>query len=160
MEKVFVGKIVNTHGIKGEIKIKSDFERKADAFKVGNFLIINNNSYEINSYRVHKGYDLITLKGFDNINQVLSFKGLNVYTDRSNFKLKDNDYLLNDLIGMQVICDKELGVVDDYTNDDNPLLIIKGKKNFYIPIKGNFIKKVDMSNRKLYVSDETLELII
>ena len=39
--KVFLGKIVSTHGIKGELRIISDFEYKDKAFKVGTYLIID-----------------------------------------------------------------------------------------------------------------------
>lgn len=161
MEKVFVGKIVNTHGIKGEFKIKSDFERKSDVFKIGNPIIIDNNTYEIASYRIHKGLDMITLKEFNNINQVLPFKGLNLFIDRSILGLKNDEYILEDLIGMKIVLDKQtLGVVEDYTNDINPLLFIKGDKNFCIPIKGNFIDTVNVSKAEIYVKDEAKELIL
>lgn len=161
MEKVFVGKIVNTHGIKGEFKIKSDFERKTSVFKIGNSVIINNNTYEIASYRIHKGLDMITLKGFDNINQVLPFKGLNIFINRDLLDLQDDEYIFEDLIGMKIILDREiLGVVDDYTNDINPLLYIKGKKDFCIPIKGNFIDHVDKDNCEIIVNSEVKGLIL
>lgn len=161
MEKVFVGKIVNTHGIKGEFKIKSDFERKKDVFKVGNQVIIDNNTYEIASYRIHKGLDMITLKEFNDINQVLPFKGLNLFVNRELLDLKDDEYILEDLIGMKVVFeDQILGVVEDYTNDVNPLLYIKGNKDFAIPIKGDFIISVDKEKKEIYVKSETKGLII
>ena len=58
--KVYVGKIVSTHGIKGEIRILSDFDYKEKVFKVGNKLIIENKEYTIKSYRKHKNYDMVT----------------------------------------------------------------------------------------------------
>lgn len=161
MDKVFVGKIVNTHGIKGEFRIKSDFELKDRVFVVGNLIIIDGNTYEIMSYRVHKGYDMITIKGFSNINDVLPFKGKNVYINRDTLKLSDNEFILDDLIDVSVICNGEtLGTVSDYTNGENPLLVVKAKKDFYIPLKGNFIIKFDASTRSLYVSSSTKELMI
>ena len=56
MEYLYLGKIVNTHGIKGEIRILSDFKYKSDVFKIGNNLYIGKNKIQevINSYRVHK----------------------------------------------------------------------------------------------------------
>ena len=42
-KKVYIGKVVSTHGIKGEIKIISDFEYKDRVFVVGKKLIIDNN---------------------------------------------------------------------------------------------------------------------
>ena len=69
--KVYVGKIVSTHGIKGEIRILSDFDYKEKVFKVGNKLIIENQDYTIKSYRKHKNYDMVTLNNYNNINDVL-----------------------------------------------------------------------------------------
>ena len=73
MNLVYVGKIVNTHGIKGEVKIISDFEYKDQIFKIGNKIFVDDETLEINSYRVHKNYDMITLKGFNDINEVLKY---------------------------------------------------------------------------------------
>lgn len=161
MDKVFVGKIINTHGIKGEFKVQSDFEKKTDVFKVGNTVIIDDNTYEITSHRIHKGLDMITLNGFNDINQVLSFKGLNLYVDRSLLGLKDGEYLLEDLIGMHVILDDQvLGEVEGYSNGINPLLFINGDRDFYIPIMGNFIDHVEIDKNKIYVKEEARGLIL
>lgn len=161
MGKVNIGKIVNTHGIKGEIKIISDFDKKNLAFKPGNTILIDKKEYIINTYRVHKNFDMITLNGFNDINQVLQFKGLNIYIERDELSLSEMDYILDDLIDMDVIIDDEIvGKVVDYSNDINPLLKIKSTKTFYIPIKSNYLEKVDIENSKLYVSKETRGLII
>ena len=61
MEKVYIGKIVNTHGIKGELRILSDFEFKDKAFKVNSEIYIDNEKHIIKSYRRHKNYDMITV---------------------------------------------------------------------------------------------------
>ena len=62
MDKVYIGKVVTTHGIKGEIRILSDFKYKDKAFCIGNELIINNDILHIKSYRIHKGYDMVSFK--------------------------------------------------------------------------------------------------
>ena len=71
MNKVYLGFITSTHGIKGEIKIKSSFEYKDKAFKPGNKIYINNSFYTIKTYRRHKDFEMVTLEGFNNINDVL-----------------------------------------------------------------------------------------
>ena len=58
MNKIYIGKVVNTHGIKGEIRILSNFEYKDKVFKVNNKLIIGDKTYEIKSHRIHKGYNM------------------------------------------------------------------------------------------------------
>ena len=96
---VYIGKIVNTHGIKGELRILSDFDKKELVFK-NNFNIYIGPSYikeTINTYRVHKEYDMVTLIGYDNINEVLKYKGLNVYINRDDLNLDNNDYIMSDL---------------------------------------------------------------
>ena len=161
MSKVNIGKIVNTHGVKGEIRIISDFDMKEKAFKPGNKVIINDCEFTINSYRVHKNFDMITLKEFNNINEVIPFKGKNIYINRDELELSQNDYILDDLIDMNVFIDEDLiGVVKDYSNDKNPLIKVQGNKIFYIPIKADYIKKVDIENNALYVKEETRGLIL
>ena len=154
MDLVYVGKIVNTHGIKGELRIKSDFEKKDIVFKVGNKIIIENEEHTIRSYRFHKIFDMITIDEYNNINDVLRYVGKNVYVSRDSLKLKDSDYLLSDLIGLNVVFkDTIYGIVKDYRNDLNPLLQIEYDKTYYIPINSNFIKTIDLENKQIIVEN-------
>ena len=69
-----VGKIVGTHGIKGELKVKSD--TSFNRFEKGNKLYIDKTQeIVINSHRQHKGMELITINNLNNINAYVS----NVY---------------------------------------------------------------------------------
>ena len=152
MDLVYVGKVVNTHGIKGELRIKSDFERKELVFKVGNKIIIDNDEHIIRTYRFHKIFDMVTIDDYDNINDVLCFVGKNVYVSRDSLKLTDSDYLLSDLIGLNVVFNGTVyGIVKDYSNDINPLLKVEYDKTYYIPINSNYIKNVDLINKNIIV---------
>ena len=154
-ELVYIGYIVGTHGIKGEIKIISDFEHKDKVFKSGFIIYINKEEFIINSYRPHQQYDMITLKGINNINEVLKYKGKDVFVKRSALNLKENEYLLNDLIGMKVMeAKKELGKVEKivYNNNHN-LMEVLGEKRFYIPIHNNFIKSVNVATKEIEVEN-------
>ena len=154
MDLVYIGKIVGTHGIKGELRIKSDFEKKEIVFKIGNKIIIDNNEHIIRSYRYHKIFDMITIDEYNNINDVLCFVGKNVYVSRDSLKLKEKEFLLSDLIGLDVVFnDTVYGIVKDYSNDANPLLRIEFDTNYYIPINANYIKEVDLENNKIIVDD-------
>ena len=154
MDLVYVGKIVGTHGIKGELRIKSDFEKKDLVFKPNNKIIIDKNEHIIRTYRYHKVFDMITIDEFDNINDVLCFVGKNVYVSRDSLNLKENDYILNDLIGLDVVFnDTVYGIVKDYNCDKNPLLKVEYDKNYYIPINSNYIKEVDLENNRIIVED-------
>ena len=150
MDYVYIGKIVNTHGIKGELRIKSNFDKKDIVFKPG-FTLYLGKGYikeEIVTYRHHKEFEMVTFKGYDNINQVLNYLKMNVYVRRSDLELSKDDYILDDLIGLTVKENGEmLGKVDEIVyNGINILLSVAGEKNFYIPTNGNFIQKVDLEN--------------
>ena len=154
MEFVRIGKIVNTHGIKGELRIRSDFEKKELAFKVGMHLYLGKEKIkqEITGYRRHKEFDMVTFKGYQNINDVLNFLKMGVYVNREDLSLSSGEYLLEDLIGMEVEEDGEfLGKISDFVyNSNNILLVVEGKKRFYIPYQGNYIEKVSREKKKIY----------
>ena len=150
MDYVYIGKIVNTHGIKGELRIRSDFELKDVIFKPGFTLYVGEGyvAEEIVTYRPHKEFDMVTFKGYNNINQVLNYLKMNVYVKRSDLKLSKDEYILDDLVGLSIQENGEiLGKVEEIVyNGINILLSVVGEKNFYIPTSGNFIKKVNLEN--------------
>ena len=86
MEFINIGKIVNTHGIKGELRILSDFRHKDKVFKVGMKFYVGKEKEEftVNSYRFHKIFDMVTFVGFNNINDVLYLKGKNVFINKED----------------------------------------------------------------------------
>ena len=154
---ICVGKVVNTHGIKGEIRILSNFEQKNKVF-VPNFKIFigeEKKEHIITTFRHHKEYEMITLKDITNINEVLFYKKELVYIKRSDLHLKDDEYLLGDLIGMNVVNEnKKLGkVINIVYNNANILMEVASLKKFYIPINDNFIKIVDLKNKEVNVQN-------
>lgn len=163
MDFVYLGKITSTHGIKGEVRILSTFDKKELVFKEGFSLYIGSNKEMkvINTYRIHKNYDMVTFKGINDINDVLKYKGLKVYIKRSDLNLQNNDYLIDDLIGLKVICDdEELGVVlDIFDNNNQVLLFIKYNSNYYIPYNERYIVNVDLAS-KLIITKDIKDLIL
>ena len=151
MDYLYLGKIVNTHGIKGEIRILSDFKYKEQVFKKGNNIYIGRDKIKevLNSYRVHKNYDMVTLEGINDINDVLKYKGMNVYIDRNEYKFEGIIY--EDLIGMKVLSDsKEIGVIEEVLNSSaHP--IIKLDNGVMIPFIDEFILNVDLDKKEVKV---------
>lgn len=130
---IYIGKYVNTHGIKGEIRIKSDFKYKDKVFFVGNTLIINNQEFIINSYRRHKEYDMVSFKGITNINQIIDLKGSKVFV--FNISLDDGEYLDSTLIGFKVYMNNiyKGDVLDiKYLNNSKKILVVNNK---YVPFE-------------------------
>ena len=149
MNKVVLGKYVNTHGIKGEIRIKSSFPYKSKVFKINNEIIIDNKNYIIKSYRVHKDYDMVTLEGINSINDIPFPKNTKVYIDRDKYLLK-NEYLDSDLIGFIVYNSKlEREVLDIVYISKNKKLIQTNEG--YIPFE--LVKNIDLDNKKIIVEE-------
>jgi len=157
MKLIKIGKIVNTHGIKGELRLLSKFPYKDKVFVKDMTIYINKETKEvINTYRKHKTFDMITLKGYSNINEVLKYKGKNVFVEASSINLEENKYLDEELIGLEVIYeDKKQGIIKDIERYEKTVLfVIKGEeKEYLIPYNYNIVDKVDISNKKIYIKD-------
>lgn len=154
MELIKIGKIVNTHGIKGEIRILSNFPYKDKVFIKGMNIYINKNDKEvISTYRVHKNFDMITMNGYSNINEVLKYKGKYVYVDKDDIIL-DNNYLDEDIIGLNTYVDNEYkGIVNNIERYDKTVLLVinNNDKEYLVPY--NLIDKVDIDNKKIYIKE-------
>lgn len=160
-EMFLVGKIVSTHGIKGELKVKAD--TSFDRFNQKTLYIKKDNKYEeivINSSRIHKNMSLITINSLNNINDVLEFVGLNIYTKHNHDELEKDQYYYEDLINKDVydINKEKLGVVIDILEvPQGVILEVKTlKKVCLIPFVKAFVKEVD--EEKIVI--ETIEGLI
>lgn len=154
MNKVYIGKIVNTHGIKGELRIISDFPYKDKVFNINNKLIIDDKEYIIKSYRVHKNYDMVTLDDYNDINQVLFLLKKKVYFDKDNLKLNDNEILDEDLIRYKVITkDGKYGTIKEIfmASPDNKILRIELDKEVLVPFNSPMIIKIDKEKEKITI---------
>lgn len=161
MNLVLLGKIVGTHGIKGEVKISSNSDFKSQRFKVGNTLYIKKNNdfipIIICSYRVHKGLDLITFNDYKNINDVLEYVNLDVYVDYNDVNdLDEDEYYFTDLLDCKVYDqdNKYLGIVIDLLEVPQGVIIeIKNENNqkSLVPFNDEFIKEVDLDNKTIII---------
>lgn len=155
MNLIKIGKIVNTHALKGELRLLSSFPYKEEVFKPGQEIIIDKKDSEtINSYRQHKNFDMITLVGYNDINEVLKYKGKNVYINKDTLSLPLGKYLDEDLIGLVVISNNdEKGVVSQVERyPHNTFLSIKKDDNEYlVPYHEDFIEKVSLTEKKIYI---------
>ena len=109
---------------------------------------------EINSYRHHKIFEMITIKGYNDINQVLKYKGEYVFVNKDDIILNDFEYLDEDIIGLKVfVDDKYMGVVKKIERyNTNNLLVVKGEvKDYLIPYNFDIIKSVNLEKREMNV---------
>lgn len=148
MEYLYLGKIVNTHGIKGEVRILSKFKYKSKVLVKHFKVYIGKDKKEevINSYRPHKQFDMITLVGINNINDVLKYKGKSIYIKREDLVLGKDEYLDEDLIGLDVIMDdKNYGKVIRIENGIQDKIVVNKNGTLYlVPYVCDIIKGINL----------------
>lgn len=150
MKKIRIGKIATTHGIKGELKIISDFPYKDKIFKVGNTLLIDNMPYQIKTYRPHKQFDMVTLNDYKDINEVLFLVKKPVYFDKELLTLEDDEILDEDLITYKVLTTEgKEGIIKEIflASPKNKILRIFVEKEILIPLNSPLIKELDKKNK-------------
>lgn len=143
MRKLLVGKIVSTHGIKGEVRIISDFWFKDKVFVVGNKLIIDDLEYVIKSYRHHKNFEMVTLNDYKDINEVLFLMKKKVYVDKDSLILGSDEVLDEDLINYKVYTtDGKDGRIKEIfcSSPSNKIMRVMFDREILIPLKSPVIK--------------------
>ena len=155
MEYLNIGRYVNTHGVKGEIRLLSSFRYKDKVFKPGFKFYIGKekHEYEVESYRPHKNFDMFIFKNVHDINLIEHLKGSQVYINKEDLKLDKNQFLAIDLIGFNVIIDDKLigqitDVIDTPANE-----VLRVNENILIPYVKDFIISVDNVNKKVLVQN-------
>lgn len=162
MKLIEVGIIVGTHGIKGEVKIKSDSDFRKERFQKNNALYVKRQgkmeTITITTHRVHKQWDLITFNNLFDINMVLDYVGSTVYVDRDQLsELPEHEFYYDDLIGSQVYLENMelIGEVSDITPLPQGILLVVKKANnkeSLIPFVPEFIKQVDTIHRMIIIT--------
>ncbi len=150
MDKVYVGLVNTTHGIKGELKVSSDFKYKDEVFVPGKTIIISNEKYKIASSRNHQSHKLILLEGYDNIDDVIKFRGKPIYIYRN--ELSSNYILNSDIIGFAVyVGEKYIGELTDIiTNPAHEILVVG---NIMIPYVDFFVNNIDIKTKTIYINE-------
>lgn len=159
MEYTIVGKIINTHGIKGEVKVypMTDYlERFSELKKV----YIGDKKEEVNlrSVKYHKGFPIIGFKEFDDINLILPFKDQYIFIDdKDRIVLPEDFYFIHDLINCTVydMDNNMIGYISDVLqNMSNDVYVVKDEnkdKEYLIPAVKEFVKTVDIQNKKIFI---------
>ena len=99
---VEAGRIVNTHGINGEVKIEVWLDSPA-FFKTFKRLFINGAEKRILSAREHKQFIIARLEGVEDINAAMALKGKTVEILRADAHMKDGEFFVQDILGFTVV---------------------------------------------------------
>ena len=148
---IYIGKIVNTHGIKGELKLLSDFEYKNQIFKKDFKLYIGSLKEEkiIKTYRKHKNFDMILFDKYSNINEVLHLVNESVYIKSDSIHI--DGYFIEELIDLEVYDEKKyIGKIITVEQSKAHKIFLLDTK-IRIPYIKEFVKKIDLSNKTVKV---------
>ncbi len=156
MNYIKIGYITSTHGIKGEVKVKSDFEYKEKVLNPNNSIYIGESKEEliINTHRIHKGLDMITFTKYNDINEILKYLKQDVYIKEENLALDDNEILDSDLLEYKVVSKNQTGSILEIFKASETNKIIRtliNDKEILIPYNEHFIKNINKNNKEIEV---------
>ena len=159
-KKLEIGQIVNTFGIKGEVKVTpftDDINRFDDLEKIYVKNRKESKQYKVENVRYHKNMVLLKLEGINNPEDAEMLRNAFLEIDREDaIPLKEGTYFIADLIDLDVYTDegKLLGKVDDiYNTGANDIYVVKDElgKQILLPGIKEVIKQVDLDNEKIIV---------
>lgn len=161
MKYLEVGKIIATHGIKGEVKVSLSTSFPFERFSKGNTLYIENGEkYDkivIDGFRIHKGLGLVLFNGYNNINEVLNFVGKSIYVDKETLEaLEEDDFYYDDLIGL-IAKDNQGNIIGEVIDildvPQGAILMIKkqDKGQALVPFVEEFIDEVNIKDKYLVI---------
>jgi 16S rRNA processing protein RimM len=163
-EKWFnVGKIVNTHGVRGEVRVISKTDFAEERYEPGNKLYIfkegSNDPIEVvvDSHRVHKNFDLLTFEGMHSIQDVEQFKGSLLKVDENQLsELDEGEYYFHEIIGCHMYTDQgeEIGKIHEIlATGANDVWIVKrnGGKDLLVPYIEDIVKEINIEEKKVII---------
>ncbi|MBO5733373.1 MAG: 16S rRNA processing protein RimM [Clostridia bacterium] len=154
MEIIEVGQIVNTHGIRGEVKLNPWTDDLYELLDLEVFYDKNAEPLKVESSKVHKNVVIIKFSGINTMNDAEKMKGKTLYTEKT--PLPEGRYYIKDLIGLLAYeNDEPLGELTDVFNTGaNDIYEIKTPegKRIYLPVIDGVIGEVDLENKKIFVT--------
>lgn len=150
------GKIVNTHSLKGEVRIYPYCD-SAEFLCELDHLYIDGEKIKIVSSRVHKGQALVKFKGINDINEAEPLIGKVVYFNKNEVKLEEGQYFIDDINGLEVYdadTNEYYGkVVNVIITGANDVFEVKNENRMLlIPKIDDVIKEIDLKNKKILIT--------
>jgi 16S rRNA processing protein RimM len=157
-----VGKIVNTHGIRGELKIVPQTDFPELRFEKGSKLVIETAAGEripvqVEASRIHKNMVLVKFKEFSDINQCEKYKGSMLKVEEQYLAdLEDGEYYYHEIIGCDVVTEEgqELGKITEILSPGaNDVWVVKPPKGkeLLLPFIDDVVLDVDVNGKKVLV---------
>lgn len=163
MEWYNVGKIVNTHGIKGEVRVISQTDFPEERYELGSELAVFMPKSKqpvrviVTSHRRHKNFDLLTFEGYPTINDVEKFRdGILKVSEKELTELEEHEFYYHEIIGCRVVtaAGESIGTVTEIietgANDVWTVLPEEGKPH-YIPYIEDVVREVNIEDKVITI---------
>lgn len=155
----YVGKIVKTHGLKGEVTLRIDNEQFDDIEELNYFLLDINDKlipYFVENITFHSNKSFVLFQDLKTLEAANQLVGISVYLPLDLLPEKDgNDFYSHEVVDFLVIDEEkgELGKVQEiieYPTQSLIQILINGKE-VLIPIHDDIIQDVDREEKKIYI---------
>ena len=150
---VEAGRIVNTHGVRGEVRIESWLD-SPDFLKKFKTLYLRGERVRVRSAYVHKGFVIAALEGVDDVNAAMTLKNETVWIAKADAKLPKGSFFLADVLGARVVTEDgaEVGTLEDVLDlPGNRVYVVRGETEHLIPAVPEFIRNTDVDNKTITV---------
>jgi len=152
------GKIVNTFGVRGEVKIQP-WADTPDFLTGFEHLYIDGAPVKVLSAKVHKGCVIAALEGVVDVEGSIKLKNKTVSIAREDVQLEQGRHFIADLVGLRAIDSTtggEIGTVTDVlTLPANNVYVVKGAKEILIPAVPEFVREININEG--YISFNLIE---
>ncbi|MBE6798724.1 MAG: 16S rRNA processing protein RimM [Ruminococcaceae bacterium] len=153
------GKIVGTHGVRGEMRVQQWCD-SAEVFTEFKKFYLDKYGTErlvVKASRPHGNVCLLKADGVDTIEMAETLRGKVLYIDRADMKLADGQFLIDDIVGCRVFDaddNTEYGVISEVsqTGANDVWHIKKDGNEYYLPNVPQFVKSVDIEQRKILIT--------
>lgn len=154
-----VGKIVNTHGIRGELKVllQTDFPEVRFAPKAQLLMVNPENGAEqavtVAAARPYKQMYIVKFQEYGNINEVEKFKGFDLKVPKEDsVELPENEYYFHEIVGCRVVTDEgeEIGTIEEILRPGaNDVWVVKlpSRKELLLPVIDDVVLDVDVKSK-------------
>ena len=154
LDYILVGRIVNAHGIRGEVRVQP---RDGDPHFLTRFhtFYMDGQPVSPTASHVHKSFLLVKLPGVEDMNAALDLKGKSLYIRREDAHLPAGEWFDDELLGLTVVDETgaplgELTAVENYPA--HKVYVVRGDREYLIPaVEGAFIQGIDMDAGRMTV---------
>jgi 16S rRNA processing protein RimM len=147
-----IGQIINTHGIKGQVKVYPLTDDVKRFKELKNVYIEKNNAiteHKVESTIISNGFAILKIDGINDLTSAEAYKNCYLKINRDDaVKLPKGSYFISDIIGLEVktVEDDTLGVIKDvFQTGSNDVYVVDYKgKELLIPAIKDVVKSIDI----------------